>query len=61
MDEITYQEQDNQYSVEEGNGTSVFTFDNPDFTFSQFRSNMVFRWEYKLGSVIYLVSSPAAP
>jgi hypothetical protein len=57
MDEITYQEQDNQYSVEEGNGTSVFTFDNPDFTFSQFRSNMVFRWEYKLGSVIYLVWS----
>jgi len=33
---------------------SVF-FNNPDFCFSEFRSNLVFRWEYLPGSTIYLV------
>jgi hypothetical protein len=28
---------------------------NPDFTFNQFRSNLVFRWEYKPGSQFFLV------
>lgn len=28
---------------------------NPNFTFTQFRSNLVFRWEYLPGSKIYLV------
>ena len=32
-------------------------FGNPDFSFMQFRSNLVFRWEYKLGSTIYAVWS----
>ncbi len=32
-------------------------FDNPDFSFIQFRSNLVFRWEYKLGSTLYMVWS----
>jgi hypothetical protein len=32
-----------------------FIFGNPDFSFMQFRSNLVFRWEYKLGSTLYLV------
>jgi len=36
------------------NGAS-WSFSNPDFSFSQFRSNLVFRWEYKLGSTLYLV------
>ncbi|MDD4145386.1 MAG: DUF5916 domain-containing protein, partial [Prolixibacteraceae bacterium] len=27
----------------------------PDFNFQEFRSNFVARWEYKTGSVIYLV------
>jgi hypothetical protein len=30
---------------------------NPDFNFHQFRSNLVARWEYRLGSFIYLVWS----
>jgi len=30
---------------------------NPDFNFYQFRSNPVSRWEYRLGSFIYLVWS----
>lgn len=28
---------------------------NPDFTFTQFRSNLVFRWEYRPGSQMFLV------
>ena len=31
------------------------SFENPDFTFNQFRSNLVFRWEYRPGSQIFLV------
>jgi hypothetical protein len=31
------------------------SFENPDFGFMQFRSNLVFRWEYNLGSTLYLV------
>jgi hypothetical protein len=30
---------------------------NPDFNFFQFRSNLVAKWEYRLGSFIYLVWS----
>jgi len=30
---------------------------NPDFTFFQYRSNLVAKWEYRLGSFIYLVWS----
>jgi hypothetical protein len=34
-----------------------YSFSNPDFTFMQFRSNLVFRWEYNLGSTLYVVWS----
>lgn len=33
------------------------TFTNPDFNFKQFRSTMVLRWEYRPGSLLYLVWS----
>jgi hypothetical protein len=36
-------------------GTASYTFSNPDFSFRQFRSNLVARWEYRPGSTIYLV------
>jgi hypothetical protein len=49
---------DNEYQVSEKNNSHVdYTFKNPDFNFSQFRSNLVFRWEYRPGSQIYLVWS----
>lgn len=35
-------------------------YENPDFNFKQFRSNLVFRWEFNPGSVIYLVWSRGA-
>ena len=46
------------YKVDENNdGAFDYSFDNPDFDFYQFRSNFVFRWEYRPGSQIYLVWS----
>ena len=36
---------------------SPVSFGNPDFSFRQFRSNTVLRWEYSPGSVLYLVWS----
>jgi hypothetical protein len=43
----------NNYSFMRGGET--LGFGNPDFSFMQFRSNLVLRWEYKLGSTLYLV------
>jgi len=34
-----------------------YNISNPDFNFYQFRSNLVAKWEYRLGSFIYLVWS----
>ncbi len=63
-DRIT-QFSDNQVSLTEDvyavdanlDGATDFSFDNPDFSFVQFRSNLVVRWEYTPGSEIYLVWS----
>jgi hypothetical protein len=48
----------NNYEISENNHSQIdYTFGNPDFNFSQFRSNLVFRWEYRPGSQIYFVWS----
>ncbi len=47
-----------QYEVDEnGDGSMDYSFDQPDFNFVQFRSNLIVRWEYKAGSELYLVWS----
>ncbi|WP_394973557.1 DUF5916 domain-containing protein [uncultured Croceitalea sp.] len=49
---------DDTYNVDEDiDGATDFSFDNPDFSFVQFRSNLVLRWEYIPGSEIFLVWS----
>jgi hypothetical protein len=49
---------DGNYSVDlNSDGTSDFSFGDPDFSFIQFRSNLVVRWEYIPGSEIFLVWS----
>jgi hypothetical protein len=56
-EEIQLDSENNIYNVDtDGNGTD-FSFDNPNFHFLQFRSNLVYRWEYKPGSVFFLVWS----
>ncbi len=48
----------NIYSFDENNDfIPDYYIDNPDFNFHQFRSNLVAKWEYRLGSFIYLVWS----
>ena len=44
---------DNIFSVSE-NGNN-YSFSSPDFSFNEFRSNLVLRWEYLPGSTLYLV------
>jgi hypothetical protein len=49
---------DGKYLLDENNDfIPDYLIDNPDFNFHQFRSNLVARWEYRLGSFIYLVWS----
>jgi hypothetical protein len=52
-EEISFTEAENSYTVNEGSVS--YKFSNPDFSFRQFRSNLVVRWEYHPGSTIYLV------
>jgi hypothetical protein len=42
---------------ENGDMAADYYIGNPDFNFHQFRSNLVAKWEYRLGSFIYLVWS----
>ena len=45
---------DDTYSFDENrDGTTDYEIDNPDFSFVQFRSNLVVRWEYIPGSEIF--------
>ncbi|MGS2762822.1 DUF5916 domain-containing protein [Sinomicrobium sp. M5D2P9] len=56
--EIRYEEDNKVYVVDEGaNGTVNYSFKDPDFSFVQFRSNLVVRWEYIPGSELFLVWS----
>nr|WP_299339431.1 DUF5916 domain-containing protein [Allomuricauda sp.] len=55
-EQVTFQ--DGSYSIDENvDGTVDFSFGDPDFSFVQFRSNLVIRWEYIPGSEIFLVWS----
>ena len=47
---------DGSYVVTEA-GAGSYSFANPDFSFRQFRSNLVLRWEYRPGSSVYAVWS----
>ena len=53
-DVISYDAEENSYSVSEANGDK-YSFDNPDFSFREFRFNLVTRWEYRPNSILYLV------
>mgnify|MGYP006919341914 CR=1 FL=1 len=42
---------------EDIDGNTDYSISNPDFSFVQFRSNLVVRWEYIPGSELFLVWS----
>ena len=53
-DQISFAE--GVYHIDENlDGNTDFSFNDPDFSFIQFRSNLVVRWEYIPGSEISLV------
>jgi hypothetical protein len=54
--ELTYNEANDNYQVDENNDqVSEYSFDNPDYNYLDFNSNLVVRWEYLPGSTVYLV------
>ncbi|MBK8599159.1 MAG: carbohydrate binding family 9 domain-containing protein [Flavobacterium sp.] len=56
--QISFTEGEDTYSVDEdSDGTSDYSFQNPDFSQVAFNSNLVVRWEYIPGSEIFLVWS----
>jgi hypothetical protein len=56
--QIGFVASENGYRVDEDNdGTTDYTFENPDFSQVSFNSNLVVRWEYIPGSEIFLVWS----
>ncbi|WP_430410374.1 DUF5916 domain-containing protein [Kordia sp.] len=56
--EITFDSTSDLYQIDEGaDGNVNYSFGNPDFSFVQFRSNLVLRWEYIPGSELFLVWS----
>lgn len=56
--QLAYNAATDNYAVDENNdGAADYSFENPDFSYVQFRSNLVVRWEYIPGSEIFLVWS----
>ena len=53
--EISFRAEDDIYRIVENETGYAYSFDNPDFNFVEFRSNMVLRWEYKPNSELFLV------
>lgn len=53
---ISYDSDEAEYTVDpDGSGESDFNFENPDFNFKSFRANLVFRYEFLPGSILYFV------
>jgi hypothetical protein len=58
--QIAYNADDAVYYIDEDrDGVNDYSIDNPDFNFRDFNSNLVVRWEYMPGSLLYLVWSQA--
>jgi hypothetical protein len=56
--QINFDTNSNAYLVDEDlDGTTDFSISKPDFSFVQFRSNLVVRWEYIPGSELFFVWS----
>ena len=54
--EISFNTTNDIYEIDENqDGTTDYIIENPDFNFKQFQSNLVIRWEFTPGSMVYLV------
>ena len=53
---VTFNEETGVYSVDDDADRAIdYSFGDPDFNFVQFRSNLVFRWEYRPSSTLFFV------
>jgi hypothetical protein len=52
---ITFDEPNQLYTTVAETGADPISFVNPDFRVRSLRSNLVFRWEYRPGSTLFLV------
>jgi hypothetical protein len=57
--ELVYQSSgpEHQYYRENDPAQTIWAISHPDFSFREFRSNFVLRWEYKPGSIFFFVWS----
>jgi hypothetical protein len=56
--QLKYNSDDEEYEVDENlDGSTDYTFDQPNFNVYDFNANLVIRWEYLPGSTLYLVWS----
>jgi hypothetical protein len=56
--QIRYDAEAEEFLVDEtGNGVTDYSFEDPNFNFQEFRSNLVIRWEYTPGSTLFVVWS----
>lgn len=56
--QLKYNDEVGNYSIDQNrDGTADYYLDQPDFAYSQIRSNLVVRWEYKPGSELFFVWS----
>ena len=54
--EISSSEEGSLFYIDEDlDGITDYSFESPDFNFLQFRSNLVFRWEYRPNSELFVV------
>ncbi|WP_347841078.1 DUF5916 domain-containing protein [uncultured Draconibacterium sp.] len=57
-EQIYFDATDGIYHIDDNlNGETDYSFDDPDFNVKEFLSNLVVRWEFSPGSMIYLVWS----
>lgn len=53
---VSFNEETGIYSVDDDPDRAIdYSFGDPDFNFVQFRSNLVFRWEYRPSSTLFFV------
>uniref|UniRef100_UPI0032170319 DUF5916 domain-containing protein n=1 Tax=uncultured Draconibacterium sp. TaxID=1573823 RepID=UPI0032170319 len=56
--QISFASETETYFIDDNqDGTNDYSFNKPDFNVKEFISNLVLRWEYQPGSIVYLVWS----
>ena len=52
---LTYDPVNRKYTAKPADGGATFEFDDPDFNVKSLRLNLIYRWEWRPGSALYVV------